>query len=254
MASANSSAPPPRPRTSRVDTISDSLRQTILSGTISPGERLPSELELSRLHSVSRTVVREAIATLRSERLVDVRKGAGVFALEPPRLTSGGFGDLDSERISSVIELLELRTACEIEAAALAAARRSPVQLEDIHRAHAQVIVCLRAEEPTREADFQFHLAIAHATQNRRFAEFLQLIRTGIIARGPLIGTNGIALARDFNKHVVEEHLSILDAIAMGDSKAACERMRDHLRGSMSRYQMLLRQQVNSKESVETST
>lgn len=217
------------------------LRHALGTGEYRPGDKLPSEAELTRIYSVSRTVVREAIAALRSDGLVEARKGAGVFVLDPSTRPGRAFDDLTTQRISSVIELLELRTACEIEAAAFAATRRSAVQLEEIYDAHARVETCLRAGEPTRDADFAFHLAIADATQNRRFAEFLQLIRSGIIPRGELQGAEPGARPKDYNQHLLEEHQRIVDAIATGDAGAARDRMREHLRGSLERYQELLR-------------
>lgn len=87
-----------------------------------------------------------------------------------------------------MIELLELRTVFEVESAGLAASRRSAVQVEAIVDAHRRIGDCLAAGLPTRDADFESHLAIAQATQNRRFPEFLQLIRSGIIPRGELQG------------------------------------------------------------------
>jgi GntR family transcriptional repressor for pyruvate dehydrogenase complex len=221
--------------------ISGSLRRALEAGEYRPGDKLPSESELTRLHSVSRTVVREAIAALRSDGLVEARKGAGVFVLDPANRPARAFDDLTTARISSVIELLELRTACEIEAAALAAVRRSPSQLEAIHDAHEAVVACLRRGEPTRDTDFEFHLSIAAATQNRRFPEFLQLIRSGIIPRGELQGAEPGARPKDYNLHLQEEHRRILEAIIQGDAAAARDRMREHLRGSLDRYQELLR-------------
>ena len=106
---------------------------------------------------------------------------------------------------------------------------------------HDRVVACLRDGQPTRDADFEFHMSIAEATQNRRFPEFLTLIRQGIIPRGELQGTEPGARPRDYNQHLQEEHSQILDAIIEGDSEAARERMRAHLRGSLERYKALLR-------------
>lgn len=240
----------PLSKISRADKISGDLRRAIETGVILPGERIPGELELARTHAVSRTVVREAIAALRSEGLVDVRRGAGVFALDPSRKASTAFSDLDTDRISSLIELLELRTACEMEAAAAAAARRSHVQLEEIHRAHGAVAEQLEKGLPTREADFQFHLAIAQATQNRRFVEFLQLVRTGIISGGTGIGPGRLPLPQNYNSKVVQEHASIVDAITEGHADNARLSMRQHLLGSLTRYQQLMRGSWDSKDRV----
>ncbi|MFN6984183.1 MAG: FadR/GntR family transcriptional regulator, partial [Rhizobium oryzihabitans] len=107
--------------------------------------------------------------------------------------------------------------------------------------AHRRVGDCLAAGLPTRDADFEFHLAIAQATQNRRFPEFLQLIRSGIIPRGELQGAAPGSRPKDYNLHLQEEHARIVDAIIEGDADAARQYMAAHLRGSLERYKVLLR-------------
>ena len=221
--------------------ISSALRRDLTEGVFRPGDRLPSESALTREYSVSRTVVREAIAILRADGLVEARKGAGVFAVEAKAAKELPFNDLAVGRISSIIELLELRTVFEIESAGLAASRRSAVQVEEIVDAHRRVGDCLAAGLPTRDADFEFHLAIAQATQNRRFPEFLQLIRSGIIPRGELQGAAPGSRPKDYNLHLQEEHGKIVDAIIEGDADAARQYMASHLRGSLERCKVLLR-------------
>lgn len=231
---------------SHASRISSDLRRQLTGGAFQAGDRLPSENALAKQYSVSRTVVREAIAILRADGLVQARKGAGVFALEAKREEERPFKDLKTERISSVIELLELRTVFEVEAAALAAARRSAAQIEAILDAHSHIGTCLAEGAPTRDADFGLHLAIAQATQNRRFPEFLQLIRAGIIPRGELQGAAPGTRPRDYNLHLQEEHARIVDAIIEGDVDAAREHMRAHLRGSLDRYKALLRSRTSN--------
>lgn len=230
-----------KPGISLAAKISSALRRDLSEGVFRPGDRLPSESALTREYSVSRTVVREAIAILRADGLVEARKGAGVFAIEVKPAKEAPFNDLAVGRISSVIELLELRTVFEVESAGLAASRRSAVQVESIVDAHRRVGDCLAAGLPTRDADFEFHLAIAQATQNRRFPEFLQLIRSGIIPRGELQGAAPGSRPKDYNLHLQEEHAKIVDAIIEGDAEAARQYMAAHLRGSLERYKVLLR-------------
>lgn len=238
--------------TSLASRISSDLRRELAEGAFQPGARLPSESALTRQYSVSRTVVREAIAILRADGLVEARKGAGVFALEARAGEDQPFKDLKTERISSVIELLELRTVFEVESAALAAARRSAAQIEAILDAHSNVGRCLANGTPTQDADFNLHLAIAQATQNRRFPEFLQLIRAGIIPRGELQGAAPGSRPKDYNLHLQEEHGRIVDAIIEGDADAAREHMRAHLRGSLDRYKALLRSRAAPADSQQT--
>ncbi|AYG63525.1 FadR/GntR family transcriptional regulator [Rhizobium jaguaris] len=223
--------------------LSNTLRRAIASGQFPPGSKLPSESQLTEAHGVSRTVVREAIAALRADRLVEAQQGAGVFVLEQPASPVLSFGNLDQARVSSVIELLELRTAVEVEAAGLAALRRSPAQEETIFERHHALRDCFNASAPTSEADFALHLAIAEATNNSRFREFLEMIGPRIIPRAAMREGE---LEADQDAYILlidEEHRQIVVAISNGDEEGAREAMRRHLRGSQERYRALLREQ-----------
>ncbi|MEI4488838.1 FadR/GntR family transcriptional regulator [Frigidibacter sp. MR17.14] len=236
--------PSARPRSGTlVARIAETLRAEIASGAVQPGDRLPSEGQLTQAHGVSRTVVREAIAALRSEGLVEARQGAGVFVLAPAPQAPAPFRNLDPQRVSSTIELLELRTAVEVEAAAIAAQRLTPAREEAILDANALFRACVAEGRPTGEADYQLHLAIAEATGNPRFAEFLQIIGPGIIPRSALRQDESADPApRGYLEQIRGEHDDIVAAILDRDETAAREAMRVHLKGSQSRYRALLRQ------------
>jgi DNA-binding FadR family transcriptional regulator len=223
--------------------LSDTLRRAIVAGQFPPGSKLPSEAQLTEAHGVSRTVVREAIAALRADRLVEAQQGAGVFVLDPPAPQIPAFGNLDQARVSSVIELLELRTAVEVEAAGLAALRRSPAQEETIFERHHAVRDCLDAGVPTSEADFALHLAIAEATNNARFREFLSMIGPRIIPRAAIRDGEHEADQANYIMLIDDEHQQIVAAISAGDEDGARAAMRRHLRGSQERYRTLLRGQ-----------
>nr|MDX8318974.1 FadR/GntR family transcriptional regulator [Agrobacterium sp. rho-8.1] len=238
---AHSDAKTPRSSENLVARVSKILRDSIQCGEFKPGERLPSEAKLTREHGVSRTVVREAISALRSDGLVKARQGAGVFVLETPHQEIFPFQNLNYERISSVIELLELRTGVEVEAAALAAMRRSPQQEEKIIDCHREILARLERGEPTTAADFALHLAIADAANNPRFREFLAMIGSGVIPRAALQAGRDTSSGGYIAK-LHGEHSAIIDAISNGDEDGAREAMRRHLRGSQARYRAILRQ------------
>ncbi|MEY8883367.1 FadR/GntR family transcriptional regulator [Donghicola sp. XS_ASV15] len=224
-----------------VATLSDDLRALIQSGSYNPGDKLPSEAQLTREHAVSRTVVREAIAALRADGLVEARQGSGVYILPPSEQVAAPFTNIDSARLSSMIELLELRTAVEVEAAGLAAQRRSPSQEENILDALRSVTLLNNASEPSTEADFALHLAIAEATNNPRFGEFLQMIGPNSIPRRGLDAADPNAASKRYIEMINSEHDSIVTAITNGDDEGARAAMRQHLKGSQQRYRALLR-------------
>ena len=98
------------------------LTHDILSGRLKAGERLPTEQRMMAAFGVSRTVVREAAAALKSEGLVVSRRGSGAFVAEdasrrPFRIDPDALGTN-----GAIVHVMELRLCVEIEAAALAAA------------------------------------------------------------------------------------------------------------------------------------
>ncbi|QPM92330.1 FadR/GntR family transcriptional regulator [Pseudooceanicola algae] len=238
---ANDKAGRASPRGNLVADVVTQLRGRIAAQEFTPGDRLPSEARLTEEFSVSRTVIREAIATLRADGLVEPRQGAGVFVLEPVPIAPRPFQILDPARISSIIEMLELRIAVEMEAAALAAARCSPAQEDVIYEAEAEVRRLAEQGQPTSDADLRFHLAVADATNNPRFREFLEVMGLAIIPRSNLPDAGQTPSPDSYISMISGEHRAIADAVAAGDGEAAREAMRTHLLGSQQRYRRLLR-------------
>src|SRR5262249_31272166 len=159
------------------------MAEPIRRGWLAPGARLPTEQELMAAFGVSRTVVREAVAALRADGLVTTRQGSGAFvAADASRVPFR----IDPEGLSSiedVLDIMELRLAIEVEAAALAAERITPSTLAPIRRALRAVEVALRKSEGAVLEDFAFHRAIATASGNVRIAELLEFLGHHVIPR-----------------------------------------------------------------------
>lgn len=226
--------------TTLVVKVADLIRGQINQGLYKPGDRLPSEINLTREFGVSRTVLREAVASLRSDGMLEPRQGAGVFVLEQSERRP--FDNLDLARVSSMIEMLELRTAVEGDAAGLAALRRSPGQEEMLIEAFNAFRIKALAGEPTAESDFAFHLCIAQATNNPRFSDFLQVLGPMLIPRRAVASNDqetNLPIA-DLNR-LIAEHEAILIAIQDGDEDRARQAMREHLKNSQIRYRSMLR-------------
>jgi DNA-binding FadR family transcriptional regulator len=231
----------PAGRKNLVETVGNRLRQAILSGDLRPGSKLPSEAGLTQQYDVSRTVVREAIASLRADGLVEARHGVGVFVLSPQAQSGLPFQSLEPARISSIIEILELRAGIEMEAASLAAVRRSPAQEETIWERYDDLSGLIAAGQPTTAADFAFHLAVADASNNPRFREFLEMMGRHMIPRAPLEDANAEPTPADYLNQLQAEHRRIADAISARDEEAARGAVRAHLKGAQDRYRKLIR-------------
>jgi DNA-binding FadR family transcriptional regulator len=213
------------------------IRGQILSGEIGPGGKLPTEARLTDLFGVSRTVVREAIATLAADGLVEPRQGAGVFVRELPTQTFGQITADVSNKISHALNVLEVRMGIEIESAGLAALRRNAAQLARIQEAFFEFDRLIHLGQATGRTDFEFHKAIAAATNNPFYVEVLEALGVRAIPcdiTSPW-GTDSV-LTREYVEGLQREHLDILDAIAAGDPDLARSAMRRHLGASQERY------------------
>lgn len=223
------------------------LRELITSGQVLPGDKLPTEPALIEQFGVSRTVIREAIAALRAEKFVESRHGSGVFVLEFSRdpissLSSSSLSSGAIKKISEVLEELELRAAVEMEAAVLASQRGSPAQLAAIMEKSEEFEQLALRDAVTTEADFEFHLAIAKATNNPRFEKFLRALGRHTIPREHLRNVlKGKKALPSRDKSLSEEHRAIAEAIAARNPAAARDAMRAHLDGSAERYRFLSR-------------
>lgn len=220
------------------------LRSQVLSGKIPPGRKLPTENQLTETFGVSRTVIREAMATLAADGLVETRQGAGVFVLERPAMAFSSITLDIGNKISHALNVLEVRMGLEIESAGLAALRHSAAQDAAIHEAYFEFDRLLSLGEATGRKDFDFHLAIAAATNNPFYVDVLQALGMRAIpcdVTSPW-GTESF-LSRDYQEGLQEEHMAIMQAISRRDADGARDAMRGHLSASQERYRRRLRGQ-----------
>lgn len=228
-----------RGRGGLVNRVAEALRERITSGSFEIGDKISSQADLAQEFSVSRTVIREAVVRLQADGLVEAHQGAGIFVIARNGHSSAVPQTIDKDRVFSILEVLELRTAVEVEAAGLAAVRRSPAQEEAILAAHKAFAEQIAGGEASADADFLFHRAVAGATNNPRFVEVLDLWGRSAIPR-TYLNTDGEFDSRQYLELIVEEHKAIVEAIAARDDSAAMEAMRLHLKGSQKRYRTLL--------------
>ncbi len=144
--------------------IADALHREIGEGRLKPGDRLPGEQVLADSFGVSRNVVREAIARLRSDRVVQSRQGIGAFVIRNAaspvlRIEPEVMADTASFR-----NVFELRAMLEVRAAGLAAKRGTPVGKQAITAALDRMRGPEKWADAGVDADLEFHRAVALAT------------------------------------------------------------------------------------------
>jgi len=221
----------------------EQLAEQIKSGRLAPGERLPTEQELTRAARVSRTVVREAVAALRAEGLVITRQGVGAFVSAAPQHAPFRIEPERMQSLDDVLNVMELRLGVEIESAGLAAERATKSQVRAIGAACDTIDRAAEQDKSAVDEDLALHRAIAEATGNPEFPRFLQFIGRHLIPRRVVSGLpESMGGSRAYVELLQEEHRKIHEAIRDRDPKAAREAMRRHLTRSIERYRKLAEQ------------
>lgn len=216
----------------------EALGAQLRNRAIKPGEKLPPESEIMQAFGVSRGVVREALSRLQASGLVQTHHGVGTFALEPT--IEGRFRfQVPTSDIGEMLDMLELRTSVESDAAGLAALRRTDEHLREMRSALDDFEQHVATVGETVAPDFRFHLAIAQATGNRYFSDLMGHLGSEVIPRTRVSSSwlNVEKRARHLQK-VNQEHQDICAAIARRDPEAARAAMRLHLVNSRERQRL----------------
>jgi GntR family transcriptional regulator, transcriptional repressor for pyruvate dehydrogenase complex len=219
------------------------LSRRISRGELKPGDKLPSEQHLIASFKVSRTVVREAISSLKAEGLVSTRQGVGAFVLQRHATPPFRVNHISFTTLKQVIDVLELRIGVEAEAAALAAERRTDRDLEAMRFALDRMTRDIEDTRDAVEPDLDFHRCVAEATSNPHFTQLFNSLGTMLIPRARVetfkfYATEPAAYLRLVNG----EHDSIFEAIKGRDTEGARLALRRHLANSRERLRLAYEQ------------
>ena len=158
------------------------IEELLVTDSVSPGGRLPSEREMARLLGVSRPALREAVKVLEARGRVVVRHGQGVFVANEA-------GDAVARRLAhlelTLRELYDMREVLEVPAAGWAAEGATPHGI-------ARLAAALSAEEAARtepidfdrlgKLDAAYHLAIVEIAENRFLRQTLSVLQEMLAA------------------------------------------------------------------------
>ncbi len=214
-------------RTSRLyEQIVQQIEESVLNGSLKPGDQLPAERELAQRLGVSRTAVREAVKTLREKGLVEAYSGRGTFITNGTSQAARQSFDLMVKvgQQEGSPHLAELRLILEPGIAALAAVRAKE---EDVAGMRDAVAVMDRSQKDPGayiEADLDFHLALAEAAANPLILSLIDSI-VGLLReqRIKIFNVEGGPQRGQFH------HKRILEAVERHDAEMARSAMRAHL-------------------------
>jgi GntR family transcriptional repressor for pyruvate dehydrogenase complex len=218
------------------DKVARQLQQSILDGTLKPGDRLPTERELGDQFGVSRTVIREAVRSLVAKGLLEVRGGSGLrvatFDVSAVRETMGMYLRVNAD--FDYGKLHEVRSVLEIEMAGLAAERATAPDLAALQRSCEDMAAALDDVEKVSTLDVEFHRLIAQAAHNDLFLVMLDSIGDVLLdVRRATMGISGrpargLKYHREILKHIVArspEEARVAMRDHLGDSERAWRRL-----------------------------
>jgi DNA-binding FadR family transcriptional regulator len=219
--------------------LANTLGGKIVRGDYAPGAVIPTEGALSAEFGVGRSVVREAIKMLTAKGLIDVRPKRGTMVRHGSawNLLDGdvlGWALGGAPERDFFIELVEMRSLIEPEAAAMAARRQDPVHLAQLRLAYEGLARAAASHADTVPRDFDFHRALIVASGNRFMQPLLKMHEAALTISFRL--TNSV-FGPDFN---LPAHEEILLAIEAADAERAREATRKLLIASREVFERAL--------------
>ncbi|WP_071672515.1 FCD domain-containing protein [Nioella nitratireducens] len=207
------------------------IEQLILRGILRPGERLPSERELSERLGVSRPSLRDAISELQDRGLLSTRAGAGIYVAD---VLGSAFAPalirLFADHDEAVFDYIAFRRDLEGVAAARAATSATETDLKVIDTLFRKMEAAHTKRNPTDEAelDAQFHIAIIESSHN---VIMLHMMRSmfDLLKEGVFYNRQVMFKQRNTRDILLEHHRAMNEAIQARDPDAAREAVSDHL-------------------------
>ncbi len=164
----------PRPRNSAV---LEALAAYIADAGLVPGDKIPTERDLTDQLHVGRSTVREAIKAWEALGIVETRKGSGTFLLRPVAPGAIHMPVILLRHKETLLQTLEIRRALEAEASAIAAVRADKHDLETIEQRLVAMEQVHLAHGTAGPEDWEFHLSIYDATRNPVFGQIVGFMR-----------------------------------------------------------------------------
>lgn len=161
--------------------VAEYLMNWIKDNGLEPGDKIPPELELVKILNTGRSSVREALALLKSRRVVEVRRGHGTFLCEQPGVVNDPFGmELLPKDESLAQDWGIVRLIIEPPIAELAAIYATPEDIDNLMESWEYLTN--NRDDPVRhfEADSEFHRLLAVATHNAVIMRLFPVIQEGI--------------------------------------------------------------------------
>jgi len=203
--------------------ISERIIQLIMDNEWKAGDKLPNEYELADKLNVGRSTIREAIKALVSRNILEIRRGAGTFISQKGGIADDPLGlTFVKDKFKLATDLLEVRFMIEPAIAAIAAAKATEEEIEQMSTLCDEIDDLILKNEPYLKKDIEFHTAIAKSSKNLVMVNLIPIINSSIAIFIDI--TN-----QKLRNETIETHREILNAIKEHDASGAHDAMLLHL-------------------------
>lgn len=211
--------------------VADTLLEKIKSGQLQPGDKLDSVTQLAKSFEVSQSVIREALSGLRAMGLLTMRQGEGTYV---SKYDASKFSLPVSAAFimkkEDVKELFEVRRILEAGAAASAALHHTEKDMEAMKKVLLEMEEAIGNGELGEQADYDFHLAIVKASQNKMLTSLLSSV-SDIMAETIRETRRLVLFSEGRDERLLQEHRKIFEAIQAKNPNEARKNMVEHLIG-----------------------
>lgn len=214
------------------DWVMQSIKRQIEEGILKEGDKLASVVELARQYKVGQSTIREALTSLKTIGLLDVRQGSGTYVqAAAERYVHPYAASPESwlHRANSIKHILEVRRVLETGCAQLACHNRSESDLRRLHLLLEEMELHLDDETRSEQTDIQLHEAIAEATHNPILIDFMASLSEQF--HDTMRDTRALWFyaQRSSAERLLSEHQAIVRAIAQRDAAEAASLMEQHI-------------------------
>ncbi len=169
-------------RTSISDQIFKQLKENIINGTLKPNDKLPSENELCKLYSVSRTTIRQALVNLQSLDLIETKFGKGSFVKKPNQaIIVNNLIPHTYLNPKSIFEIVEFRQLIEPNVACMACKKANLDDIEYLEKIYNEMLKAKNDLSEFSKLDYDFHIAIAKISKNSYVIRIYEIIKDVLI-------------------------------------------------------------------------
>ena len=204
------------------------LREQLLSGAITPGDRLAGERELADQLGVSRPMLREALRALAVLGLVEIRQGFGTVVRRADVSVLGDFFAFAVTRHPSLVEdVMQARIAIECQAIRLACERATLTNFEELRAALDGIIATIDDPDSGGLADHRFHAALVTAGHSETLGTLYGAI-TGLLLRSHCDRRKLLSKIDDGRTYLINHHRRVFDTVVARDPNQADAILREH--------------------------